>query len=137
MCSAPGAFMIGWLKGLAERWDARSQLTEKDISPFFWPNGTMPDSKEFDDLVADGFASYRLRISGLVEAPQEFSLADLKAMPKQEQITTHFCIQGWSGVAKWGGVPMRHILELVRPTARGALRRLLFPRRWRRRRPLL
>ena len=37
-------------------------------------------------------------------------------MPKQEQITTHFCIQGWSGVAKWGGVPMRHILDLVRPT---------------------
>ena len=57
--------------------------------------------------------SYRLRISGLVEAPQEFSLADLKAMPKQEQITTHFCIQGWSGVAKWGGVPMRDILDLV------------------------
>src|SRR6476620_10912199 len=38
-------------------------------------------------------------------------------MPKQEQITTHFCIQGWSGVAKWGGVPMRHVLELVRPTS--------------------
>lgn len=111
-----GAFMIGWLKGLAERWDVHSQLTEKDISPFFWPNGTMPTSEEFDGLVADGFASYRLRISGLVEAPQEFSLADLKAMPKQEQITTHFCIQGWSGVAKWGGVPMRHILDLVRPT---------------------
>jgi DMSO/TMAO reductase YedYZ molybdopterin-dependent catalytic subunit len=51
----------------------------------------------------------------LVEAPQEFSLADLKAMPKQDQITTHFCIQGWSGVAKWGGVPMRHILGLVSP----------------------
>ena len=63
------------------------------------------------------FARYRLRISGLVETPREFSLADLKAMPKQEQITTHFCIQGWSGVAKWGGVPMRHILDLVRPTA--------------------
>ena len=46
----------------------------------------------------------------------EFSLADLKAMPKQEQITTHFCIQGWSGVAGWGGVPMRHILDLARPT---------------------
>jgi sulfoxide reductase catalytic subunit YedY len=111
-----GAFMIGWLKGVAERWDAHAQLTEKDISPFFWPNGTMPASEEFDALVADEFANFRLRISGLVEAPREFSLADLKAMPKQEQITTHFCIQGWSGVAKWGGVPMRHILELVRPT---------------------
>ena len=46
----------------------------------------------------------------------EFSLADLKAMAKQEQITTHFCIQGWSGVAEWGGVPMRDILDLVKPT---------------------
>jgi DMSO/TMAO reductase YedYZ molybdopterin-dependent catalytic subunit len=110
-----GALMIGWLMGLAERWDTRSQLTEKDISPFFWPNGTMPASEEFDGLLANEFANYMLRISGLVEAPQELSLAELKAMPKQEQITTHSCIQGWSGVATWGGVPMRHILELVRP----------------------
>jgi DMSO/TMAO reductase YedYZ molybdopterin-dependent catalytic subunit len=50
-----------------------------------------------------------------VETPREFSLADLKAFRKQEQITTHFCIQGWSGVAKWGGVPMRDILEIVKP----------------------
>lgn len=111
-----GRFMVGWIMGLAEGWDPRSQLTRKDISPFFWLNGTMPASKEFDALVADGFASYRLRISGLVESPQEFSLARLKAMAKQEQITTHFCIQGWSGVAEWGGVPMRDILDLVKPT---------------------
>jgi DMSO/TMAO reductase YedYZ molybdopterin-dependent catalytic subunit/thiosulfate reductase cytochrome b subunit len=110
-----GKFMIGWLKELSEWWDPRSELTAKDISPYFWPNGTMPSSEAFEGLVADDFASYKLRISGLVEAPQEFSLADLKAMPKQDQITTHFCIQGWSGVAKWGGVPMRHILDLVRP----------------------
>jgi DMSO/TMAO reductase YedYZ molybdopterin-dependent catalytic subunit/thiosulfate reductase cytochrome b subunit len=111
-----GAFTIGWLMGLAEGWDPRSQLEKKDISPYFWPNGTMPDSKEFDELVAENFVGYRLRVGGLVEAPQEFSLADLKAMPKQEQITTHFCIQGWSGVAEWGGVPMRDILDRVRPT---------------------
>jgi DMSO/TMAO reductase YedYZ molybdopterin-dependent catalytic subunit len=75
----------------------------------------MPASREFDDLVVENFASYRLRIGGLVEIPRELSLADLKAMAKQEQITTHFCIQGWSGVAEWGGVPMRDILELVKP----------------------
>jgi len=112
-----GTFMVGWIKGLAEWWDPRSQLQEEHISPYFWPNGTMPHSVEFDGLVADGFKQYRLRVDGLVENPQEFSLADLRAMPKQDQVTTHFCIQGWSGVAKWGGVPMRHILDLVRPTA--------------------
>ncbi|QPC92972.1 molybdopterin-dependent oxidoreductase [Mesorhizobium sp. INR15] len=110
-----GRLVIGWLMRLGEGWDPRSQLTEKDISPFFWPNGTMPKSKEFGELAADGFVNYRLRISGLVERPQDLSLATLKAMRKQEQITTHFCIQGWSGVAKWGGVPMRYILNLVKP----------------------
>ena len=112
-----GEFMVGWLQGLAEWWDPKSQLTENDISPYFWLNGTMPHSAEFDALVAGEFASYRLRVGGLVARPREFSLADLRAMPQQEQITAHFCIQGWSGVAKWGGVPMRHILDLVQPTA--------------------
>jgi methionine sulfoxide reductase catalytic subunit len=102
---------------VTQSWDATSQLTEKDISPHFWPNGTMPNSQEFELLVKNNFADYRLRIGGLVENPAELSYAALKAMPKQEQITTHFCIQGWSGVAKWGGVPMRHVLDLVKPTA--------------------
>jgi len=102
---------------VTQSWDPTSQLTEKDISPYFWPNGTMPQSAEFDLLVKNDFATYRLRVGGMVEQPREFSYAELKAMPKQEQITTHFCIQGWSGVAKWGGVPMRHILDLVKPTA--------------------
>jgi thiosulfate reductase cytochrome b subunit len=110
-----GRLMVGWLKGLMEWFDPRSQLTEKDISPHFWTNGTMPASAEFEALVAGDFVDYRLRIGGLVETPRQFSLAELKGMEKQEQITTHFCIQGWSGVAKWGGVPMRHVMELVRP----------------------
>jgi len=126
-----GRFVIGGLKWLAERWDPTSELKEKDISPHHWPNQhLLPDSPdqprrtpsgtatgpEYKSLLDGGFADYRLRVGGLVERPQEFSFADLKAMPKQSQITTHFCIQGWSGTAKWSGVPMRHILELVRPT---------------------
>lgn len=110
-----GRFLIGWLKGGAESWDPRSQLTEKDISPHFWPNGTMPASAEYDQLVAREFADYRLRVGGLVKHPEVFSLGDLKSMRKQEQITTHFCIQGWSGVAKWGGVPMRDLMAKVKP----------------------
>lgn len=112
-----GRFLIGGLKGYFERWDPTSELTEKDISPYFWPNHhRMPDSLEYSALLAGGFRDYRLRISGLVERPKEFSFADLKAMPKQDQVTTLFCIQGWTGVAKWGGVPMRHIVDLVKPT---------------------
>ncbi len=112
-----GKFLSRPFGAVTQSWDARSQLDEADISPYFWPNGTMPESAEFESLVANEFADYRLRVDGLVENPVELSLAELKAMPKQEQVTTHFCIQGWSGVAKWGGVPMRAILDLVKPTA--------------------
>ncbi len=112
-----GRFMVGWLKGVSERMNPSLELTEADISPFFWPNGTMPNSAEFEALVHDHFNNYKLRVSGLVSNPRTFSFDELKAMPKQEQITAHFCIQGWSGVAKWGGVPMGRILDLVKPTA--------------------
>jgi DMSO/TMAO reductase YedYZ molybdopterin-dependent catalytic subunit/thiosulfate reductase cytochrome b subunit len=108
------------LIGPAQRWfehlDAKpGQYSEDDISPYFWHNGRYPESEEYVALQAGNFQDYRLRIDGLVAAPVEISLAERRAMPRHEQITQHFCIQGWSGVAKWGGVSMATILERVRP----------------------
>jgi DMSO/TMAO reductase YedYZ molybdopterin-dependent catalytic subunit len=40
----------------------------------------------------------------MVENPVELSLDDLVAMDKKTQITLHHCIQGWSGIAQWGGL---------------------------------
>jgi len=101
--------------GLLEMVDPRATYPEEAISPFLWPNGALPRSDEYAILRDSGFRDYALRIDGLVEDPTVLSYADLKAMPQQEQITQHYCIQGWSGVAKWGGVPVRDILELVKP----------------------
>jgi hypothetical protein len=111
-----GRFIIGWFKGLLEWRDARATYPERAISRFFWPNGTLPMSQKYADLKADGFRDYTLRVDGLVENPLTLSYDELKAMPKQEQITQHYCIQGWSAVGKWGGVPMRDIVALARPT---------------------
>ena len=36
-------------------------------------------------------------------------------MAKKTQITLHHCIQGWSGIAEWGGLPTAALIELVRP----------------------
>lgn len=43
-----------------------------------------------------------MTIGGLGERPLALSQADLRALPKQEQITKHNCIHGWSAVAEWG-----------------------------------
>jgi sulfoxide reductase catalytic subunit YedY len=45
----------------------------------------------------------------------ELSLDDLRALGGEETITMHHCIQGWTGIAQWGGVPLRRVIELVTP----------------------
>lgn len=112
-----GRFIVGGIKGTLEKTNPTATYRDSDISPFFWTNGERPESQTYARLKAGGWADYTLRIDGLVENPVELPYEQLLAMPKQEQITQHFCIQGWSGVAKWAGVPMRRICELVRPAA--------------------
>ncbi|MBG0739544.1 molybdopterin-dependent oxidoreductase [Paeniglutamicibacter antarcticus] len=111
-----GYALIGPAQRLFEHIDSKpGQYTEKDISPYFWHNGKYPESREYQGLRDGNFANYRLRINGLVENPVELDLGQLRALPHHEQITQHFCIQGWSGVAKWGGVSMQTIMDLVKP----------------------
>ena len=50
-----------------------------------------------------------------MENPVELSLDDLRALGKKTQITLHHCIQGWSGIAEWGGLPLAELIKLVRP----------------------
>ncbi|MDF9750406.1 molybdopterin-dependent oxidoreductase [Arthrobacter sp. ES3-54] len=116
MIQRAGSALIGPAQRLFEHIDAKpGQYTEDDISPYLWHNGQYPDSEEYKALFDGNFAGYRLKIDGLVENPVELDLLQLRAMPYHEQITQHFCIQGWSGVAKWGGVSMQAILDLVQP----------------------
>ena len=110
-----GEFVIGGLKGLLERTTPTATYTAGDISPYFWTNGERPESEEYRRLRDGGWADYRLRVDGLVAHPLELSYADLLALPKRSQITQHFCIQGWSGVAEWAGVPMRTVCEMAAP----------------------
>lgn len=100
---------------LLNRAAPRAQFSPADISPYFWANGKLPTSEEWKRLAAHGFQDYRLRVFGLLEQPLELSLADLRSMPRKTQITLHHCIQGWSGIAEWGGVRLAEIVSRVRP----------------------
>ena len=91
------------------------KYSEQDISPYFWPNGKVPVREDWKRLAQAGFRDFRLRVGGLVENPAELSLAEIEKLGFVEHVTMHHCIQGWSGIAKWGGVPMKALIELVRP----------------------
>ncbi|MDN5931716.1 MAG: molybdopterin-dependent oxidoreductase [Pseudonocardia sp.] len=100
---------------LFDRFAPRARYSRAEISPYFWPNGLLPTSDEWTHLAENGFRDYRLRVVGLVENPVELTVADLVEMGTHQQITMHNCIQGWSGIAEWGGLPLRRLIELVRP----------------------
>ena len=87
-----------------------------EVSPHFWPNGKMPERDDWKRLAADHFRDYRLQVRGLVERPVNLSLSELKALGMEEFVTMHHCIQGWTGIAHWKGVPMKKLVDLVKPT---------------------
>lgn len=97
------------------------EFTEADLSPNFRTNGnTMPASAEYQSHIESGFANWQLQVDGLVANPQSFSLAAIRAMPARTQITRHDCVEGWSAIGKWTGLPMAALLAQVTlmPTAR-------------------
>jgi len=100
------------------------EFTEADIRQPQRPNGvTAPSDAEYRDLLASGFADWRLEVGGLVERPLSLSLEQLMAVPARTQITRHDCVEGWSCIAKWTGVPLGLVLDeaVVKRDARFAV----------------
>lgn len=58
----------------------------------------------------DGF---RLAVGGLVQRKEPWSLAQLAALPQDEQITRHICVEGWSAIGRWGGVAFASFLQRI------------------------
>ncbi|MDD2862131.1 MAG: molybdopterin-dependent oxidoreductase [Acidiphilium sp.] len=58
-------------------------------------------------------ATWRLGVSGLVRETRAWSVADLRALPQQSQITRHICIEGWSQIGQWSGVPLHVFLKRI------------------------
>ncbi len=104
---------------LTSRKSMAQEFSETELSPTFRSNGTaMPDNLEYQALARNGFSDWALEVGGLVEAPARFNLAALRQMRSRTQITRHDCVEGWSAIGKWTGVPLHEVLSRVRPMPR-------------------
>jgi DMSO/TMAO reductase YedYZ molybdopterin-dependent catalytic subunit len=95
--------------------DAAGRVVPKSISSAVPASGwriytiasVMPD-------IAPG--DYRLGVTGLAGKPASFTLDDLKAMPRADQVSDFHCVTGWSvDNVHWGGVRLKDVLERVAP----------------------
>lgn len=54
---------------------------------------------------------WRLELSGLIADRMPWTLERLRALPQVDQVTRHICVEGWSAIGKWGGVPFATFLR--------------------------
>lgn len=92
------------------------EYTEADLSAVFPANGnTNPNNRAYDTLAENGFEDWHVSVTGLVKFPLHVSLDELKSLPARTQITRHDCVEGWSAIGKWRGVPLRELIERAQP----------------------
>ena len=106
---------------IQDRMALAKEFRPNERSPIFRSNGTnMPVGADYARHMAARFADWTLVIDGLVARPQLLAINQVRAMPARSQITRHDCVEGWSAIAKWTGVPVKLLLDRagMRPEAR-------------------
>ena len=108
-----------------ERTPERRIIDIRNIDGVFTPSDQFFTTQHYGHPEIDT-ATYRLRVSGLVDRPLSLSLAALRSMPRRELVFGFECsgnrgpVNGLSSNGRWQGVPLRAVLERagVKPEAR-------------------
>ncbi len=91
-------------------------LRDAKAPPHQVQQGVMPAYFISDNLpVLDQPAAWRLEVGGLVRRPATFTLEMLAQLPHVSYTVTHHCVEGWSVVKSWSGVPFATIAAMVDP----------------------
>ena len=59
------------------------------------------------------FESWTLTVSGLVQKPGDYTLAQVQALPRFRQNTRHICVEGWDLIGRFGGARLSDFLRLI------------------------
>ena len=103
---------MGAQRLLSDRTALAREFSALEMSPVFRTNGnTAPTANQYERHAAEGFANWRLVVNGLVRRPLWLSMAQIRAMPARTQITRHDCVEGWSAIGKWTGLPLKLALD--------------------------
>jgi len=114
--SRPRAGFLGLMERVNERFQEAlfdpHRLAPELAESAQTPPGEFPAYK-IGDVYPLPPAGWSLKVGGLVARPMDLSPADLERLPRTRVRVRHHCVEGWSAVASWDGVPMAEIARLV------------------------
>jgi DMSO/TMAO reductase YedYZ molybdopterin-dependent catalytic subunit len=129
---ALGAFAIPSLQeGLLKKglgfsdWTAARLFRSGHVATTFEDAAVAPFEKfpingyDVDDPGVD-LEKWTLTVSGAVQKPGEYKLAQFQALPRIRQNTRHICVEGWDVIGRFGGARLSDFLSMAGadPTAR-------------------
>ena len=109
----PGETLTYAAQRLLTRHSLAREFSPNQISNPPFANEVEPLGEAFKHLQEGAFTDWRLTVDGMVARPTTFSIAQLKTLPRSNQITHLACEEGWSYIAEWIGTPLSHVLDAV------------------------
>jgi len=122
---ALGAFVIPKLRspllkaGLGfSDWASAKLFREGHLAPTFADSALTPLNKfplntyDVDDPEVD-LDNWTLTVTGAVQKPGDYTLSQIKALPKTTQNTRHVCVEGWDVIGRFGGVRLSEFLKMI------------------------
>lgn len=68
---------------------------------------------EIQDVKPVDLSSWKLEFAGLVQDKRAWSLDQIRALPEQEVIIRHICVEGWDYIGQWSGPNLKQFLTRV------------------------
>jgi len=84
-------------------------FADSEVAPF---NKFPVNGYDVDDPGVD-FDLWNLNVSGLVQKPAQYTLAQIQALPKVRQNTRHVCVEGWDVIGRFGGARLADFLQMI------------------------
>ena len=106
---------------------AVSQFNDKVQAFMFRPNHLAPTYREdqvvkpprfnayydIEDIVPVDASTWKLELAGLIQDKRSWTAPQIYALPEQEWIIRHICVEGWDYIGQWSGVNLRYFLERI------------------------
>ena len=122
---AVGAFAVEeWQPNLLQRgvdfsdWASDKLFRTGALAETFADSKVMPFEKfpyNGYDVIDPGvdLANWTLTVSGAVDRPGEYTIEQIKSLPKQQQNTRHICVEGWDAIGNFAGTRVSDFLNFV------------------------
>jgi DMSO/TMAO reductase YedYZ molybdopterin-dependent catalytic subunit len=91
---------------LAREYPVSRRTADREF-PAYYVSDAMP--------VLQDPAAWRLQVRGLVRRPAALTLDRIRSLPRLTYTVKHHCVEGWTAIATWTGVPFRAVADLVEP----------------------